>query len=81
MPSLTIADRMHMLGPVGDPCCTCGGPRVRHYCRSCDAFFVACWCAAPEEHEHLAHRVYLWTPDGVVARPNFDIDIPWPPSS
>jgi hypothetical protein len=46
--------------------------RVRHYCRSCEAFFVLCACQLQDEH--LEHRVYLWNPvHGVMAIPDTDL--------
>lgn len=73
MPALTPDDRTRLLGPLDWRCLTCDGHPVRHYCRSCDEFFFTCRC--PDESRalvHLAHWVYLWTPGGVVARPDFD---------
>jgi len=75
MPSLTPEARKALLGPLGDACQSCKGIRVRHYCRSCDEFFIACGCDArrTDDEKHVDHRVYLWTPDrGVVAIPDFD---------
>jgi hypothetical protein len=47
---------------------------VRHYCRSCDEFFTGCGCTpSPDVLAHVEdHRVYLWTPAGVMAVPDFD---------
>jgi hypothetical protein len=47
----------------------------KHYCRSCDEFFLTCGCETADinDNEHVAaHRVYLWTATGVVAIPDFD---------
>lgn len=68
MPSLLPADRKALLGPVGR--CSCGTVMIRHYCRSCDEFFVTCACCRGETHE--GHRIYKWTTGGILAIPNFD---------
>lgn len=72
MPSLTIEDRKQMLGPLPEPCARCRHTRVCHYCRSCDVFFTTCACDNPAEHLPPTHRVYLWSPLGIEAIPNFD---------
>jgi len=78
MPSLDPEDRIARLGPVGGECSACDGPRIRHYCRTCDVFFVTCGCFEGRESVlgqgavHGDHRVYLWTPTGVIAVPDFD---------
>ena len=72
MPSLSRADRDLLLGPISPRCLACASAKVRHYCRSCDEFFLTCACAAAEDSTHVTHRVYLWTPHGVIAAPNFD---------
>lgn len=64
--------RRQLLGPLDEACPSCEATRTRHYCRSCDEFFVACGCSGPEHGAHLEHRVYLWTPNGVIAIPDFD---------
>lgn len=69
MPSLTKADRELLLGPRCY-CRRCRKQRIRHYCRSCDEFYATCDCG--EVHGHADHRVYLWTTDGIIARPDFD---------
>jgi hypothetical protein len=46
---------------------------VRHYCRSCDEFVTECRCLRVLLLLHEGHRVYIWTPGGVVARPDFDV--------
>jgi len=74
MPSLDPEDREALLGPQGS-CPTCGFWRVRHYCRSCDEFFVTCNCEVDRiavTIEHARHRIYLWTPNGILALPDFD---------
>jgi hypothetical protein len=69
-PSLSPEWRDKLLGPQGTTCAACGDSHVRHYCRSCDEFFEVCRCTTSA---HLAHRIYLWTPErGVVAIPDFD---------
>src|SRR5262245_7508054 len=71
VPSLTPGERAAVVRPIGR-CATCGAVRVRNYCRTCDEFFVVCGCTPPPQPDHLEHRVYLWTPDGVIAVPDFD---------
>lgn len=73
MPALTKEDREALLGPVAGACPRCDAVRIRHYCRSCDQFFLACFCSDdPSEIQHKDHRVYLWTPQGVLAIPDYD---------
>jgi len=50
MPALTPEDRASLLGPLADPCPDCGQVRVRHYCRSCDVFFVLCGCTTCSDY-------------------------------
>jgi hypothetical protein len=74
MPSLTREARDELLGPVS-PCPVCHCAKIRHYCRSCDEFFLTCECPAIlgfAQAAHGTHRVYLWTPAGVQAIPDFD---------
>jgi hypothetical protein len=73
MPSLTIEDRKALLGPTFWTCSKCGTRPVKHYCRQCDAFYYSCPCYFLPEQEHAGHRVYRWTPDGIIADPNFDL--------
>ena len=74
MPSLTPEDREALLGPVAGLCARCDGVRIRHYCRQCDAFFLACGCSGKDaDTTHLEHRVYLWTPEGIRAVPDYDL--------
>ena len=73
MPALSPEDRRQLLGPLPDPCPHCCAPRIRHYCRSCDLFLVCCICLhARAFGDHDGHRLYIWTPDGVLAHPSFD---------
>ena len=75
MPSLTPDDRIALMGPLERCKRGCGVDRIRHYCRSCDVFFVTCLCNEPRRFipdDHDLHRVYLWTPTGIVAVPEFD---------
>lgn len=69
MPALTPDERTQFVIALG-VCRHCGGMKARNYCRSCDEFFTVCGCARVERH--AAHRVYLWTAQGVVAIPNVD---------
>lgn len=74
MPALDPDDRTALLGPQGT-CAICTFWRVRHYCRSCDAFFVTCGCQVEREamlDAHARHRIYLWTPYRILALPDFD---------
>ena len=72
MPSLTPEDREQLLGPCGT-CLRCRATSIRHYCRSCDEFYETCGCSDEKVNAtHGDHRIYLWTPTGVVAIPNFD---------
>jgi len=69
-PSLRPEEREKLLGPAF-VCRQCNEPNIRHYCRSCDLFFYTCACVMwPKDHG--GHRVYKWTPAGVIADPNFD---------
>lgn len=75
MPSLTPGDRDALLGPVEKCKRGCGVDRIRHYCRTCDEFFITCLCNGPAHFippEHEDHRLYLWGPAGVIAVPDFD---------
>jgi hypothetical protein len=78
MPSLTPDDRHRLLGPAGTRCPECHAEQVRHYCRSCDAFFLTCvhlWLRAPDDLPHISdgHRVYVWMgPGEITAVPDFD---------
>ena len=75
MPSLEPADRVALLGPLRSPCQNCHAEQIRHYCRSCDEFFTQCDCPPVMEiATHIfQHRVYLWTPAGILAIPDFDV--------
>jgi len=44
--------------------------KARHYCRTCDEFWFTCECKTQDAHG--GHRLYIWTPDGILAIPNFD---------
>jgi hypothetical protein len=74
MPSIDAAARAALLGPIG-ACPVCGRDRVRHYCRTCDEFFWTCdreRPCDPTARDHDTHRLYLWTPGGILAIPDFD---------
>jgi len=74
MPSIPADERTALLGPCA--CCrTCRSDLLRHYCRTCDAFFFTCACfrSIDDAAVHLRdHRVYMWTVSGILAIPDFD---------
>jgi hypothetical protein len=77
LPSIDPAGRAALLGrSMLPPCQRCDAVLWRHYCRSCDTFFYSCACETTGEtdqwRDHLGHRVYLWTPSGIRAIPDFD---------
>jgi hypothetical protein len=72
MPSLTPEERARLLGPLDVPCRGCGAIRIRHYCRVHDEFWIACGCPSRDETHDTCARVYVWTPMGVRAIPDFD---------
>jgi hypothetical protein len=72
MPSIPPGDRAAWIGPIaGVTCSACSSPVVRHYCRTCDEFFYSCDCGR-DATPHVDHRVYAWTPGGILAIPDFD---------
>jgi hypothetical protein len=77
MPSLTREQRAQLLGPTGQKCECCGFELVKNYCRSCDEFFIVCSkdCvkSAGATVYMFEHRIYLWSPEGVLAIPDLDI--------
>jgi len=50
---------------------------VKNYCRSCDECVIVCSkdCvkSAGATVYMLEHRIYLWSPEGVLAIPDLDI--------
>jgi hypothetical protein len=71
MPLLSKEQRDQLVKPTASMCATCCTRVIRNYCRSCDEFFHACACEG-EDAKHKDHRVYVWTPAGVMAIPDFD---------
>lgn len=59
MPLLSDEQKRRYLGPVfpDDKCDRCGKVHVRHYCRSCDEFFVTCGCPMGAIESHEGHRI------------------------
>lgn len=68
-PSIPPEFRPSMIG-LQEECPVCLTMRIKHYCRSCDVFWIECECT--DGAEHITHRVYLWTPTGIIAIPDFD---------